>query len=196
MASLADFYNPTASFTPTIADIEMQSSDARNDAALAQSRNTDQYQKRMLPDLVNHYAARGTFYGGQAGVAADRLKDDVATQNGDIQRMLDRNLAALRRQGILAATGVALGQGSAAPAAAAEPTFSAQPVAHASPPVDARTGRVAVNGPGGQPGIGSGQIGSTPGVTQVGGSYMYNGAPLTSYQDEWGRTIFYDPKAH
>ena len=108
MASLTDLYSPGANAPAQLAGTALGASEARTDAGLSQSRLLSNYSQRSLPDLVNRYAARGTFYGGQAGVAADRLKEDTGNQVGDIQRMLDRQLAHLRRQGILAATGVAL----------------------------------------------------------------------------------------
>lgn len=108
MASLTDLYAPGANAPAALAGLDLQASDARTDAGLSQSRLLRNYSDRNLPDLVNRYAARGTFYGGQAGVAADRLKEDTGNQYGDIQRLLDRQLANLRRQGILAATGVTL----------------------------------------------------------------------------------------
>lgn len=108
MASLADLYSPGANAPASLSDLDIQASDARTDAGLSQSRLLRGYATRQLPDLVNRYAARGTFYGGQAGVAADRLKEDVTNQYGDVQRLLDRQLAGIRRAGILAATGVAI----------------------------------------------------------------------------------------
>lgn len=108
MASLADLYAPGANAPSTLADTNIQAADARTDAGLAQSRLLRGFATRSLPDLVSRYAARGTFYGGQAGAAGDRLKEDVTNQYGDIQRLLDRQLAGLRRQGILAATGVSI----------------------------------------------------------------------------------------
>lgn len=106
MAALTDFYTPGVNAPGAFADLNIQASDARTDAGLSQSRLMRNFSERSLPDLVNRYAARGTFYGGQAGVAGDRLKEDVGNQYGDIQRALDRQLAHLRRQGVLAATGV------------------------------------------------------------------------------------------
>lgn len=137
MASLSDLYNPTAPSGPmSQADVELASSDARTDAGLAQSRLQSNFANRFLPDLSHRYAARGTFYGGQLGVQADRAKEDVANQSGDIQRALDRQLAALRRSGIMAATGVALGgaNGGGAVGAGPQPQIS-QP----SPPPQAQT---------------------------------------------------------
>jgi hypothetical protein len=110
MASLADYYKPPAA--PNTAALQsainLTASDARVDAGLAQSRLKSAYATRALPDLVNRYAARGTFSGGQARLQADRLKQDVANEQGDIQRQLNRTLATLRRQGVLATTGIGI----------------------------------------------------------------------------------------
>lgn len=92
----------------TIGDADLGGSLARTDAGLQQTRLLRNYATRSLPDLTHNYAAKGTFYGGSAGVAADRLKEDVGNQYGDVQRALDLKLAELRRQGILAATGVGI----------------------------------------------------------------------------------------
>lgn len=108
MASLSDIYSPGANTPAMLADLNIQAGDARTDAGLSQTRLMRNYSTRALPDLVNRYAARGTFSGGQAGVAGDRLKEDVGNQFGDIQRLLDRQLAHFRRQGVLAATGVSI----------------------------------------------------------------------------------------
>lgn len=91
-----------------IGDTDLASGLERNNAGLQQTRILRNYSTRALPDLVNNFASRGTFYGGSAGVAGDRLKEDVGNQYGDVQRQLDLRLAQLRRQGILAATGVAI----------------------------------------------------------------------------------------
>lgn len=109
MASLNELYTTQGGGAiSSLASLGLQASDARVDAGLAQSRLLRNYGQRMLPDLVNRHAAKGTFYGGQIGVQADRLKEDVGDEYGDIQRNLNRALADLRRRGILAATGVML----------------------------------------------------------------------------------------
>lgn len=110
MASLADFYQaPSGTPLPfTLANNALDASDATSDAGLQQSRLLRNYASRSLPDMVNRYSARGTVRGGQAGVMADRLKQDVGDQYGDIQIRLNRTLAGLRRAGVLATTGVSL----------------------------------------------------------------------------------------
>lgn len=107
MASLTDFTQaPSTPIAFTLGNLDLTGSDARQDAGLAQSRLLRDYSTRALPGLVNSEAYKGTFYGGQAGVRADQLKQDTGDQYGDITRSLDRQLAALRRAGVLAAAGV------------------------------------------------------------------------------------------
>ena len=109
MGSISDFYTTQGGNVPgALANIGMSRSDAGIDAGLAQSRLLSNYSTRQLPGVVNSNAARGTFYGGSAGVEADRLKEDVGNQYVDIQQQLNRHLANLRRQGVLAATGMVL----------------------------------------------------------------------------------------
>jgi hypothetical protein len=110
MASLRDFVTTQVSGNPalSLADLGLQASDAATEAGLQQTRLMRDYSTRLLPDLINRHAARGTFYGGQVGLQADQLKEDVGNQYGDIQRRLQQQLADLRRRGILAATGVML----------------------------------------------------------------------------------------
>jgi len=107
MASLASFYAPAAVTGFGIADIALAKSDATADTGLAQSRLMREYATRGLPDLVNRYSSRGTVRSGGAGVAADRMKEDVGNAYGDLQRNLQRTLANLTRAGIMnAAPGV------------------------------------------------------------------------------------------
>lgn len=109
MASLSNFYSaPAGNVSQRLADYSLEGSDRATDTGLQQSRLMRDYSERYLPELVGGHAARGTFYGGQVGVQADRLKQDVGDQYGDLQRNLQRQLADLRRRGILAATGVVL----------------------------------------------------------------------------------------
>lgn len=107
MASLSDFVSTQGSGNAPqgLANFALDGSQSRIDAGLAQTRLLRQFSDRALPALVNRYAAKGTFYGGQAGVQSDQLKEDYTNDFGDIQRQLNARLADLRRQGILAATG-------------------------------------------------------------------------------------------
>lgn len=107
MASLSSYWSaPSGNAAKSLADINLQGSDLASDAGLAQSRILRDYSQRNLPALVNREAAKGTFYGGGAGRRADMLKEDTADAYGDITRNLSRQMANLRRSGIMAATGV------------------------------------------------------------------------------------------
>lgn len=109
MATLANL--TAAPATPlgfTLGNLDITGSNDRVDAGLAQSRLLRDYAQQTLPGIVNDAAAKGTFYGGQVGVRADQAKQGVADQSGDITMQLNRSLAALRRQGVLAASGVSL----------------------------------------------------------------------------------------
>lgn len=107
MATLSALYSTPNPFG-SLLNMDDAGSDARVDAGLQTSRLLSDFGNRYLPDVQNRYASRGTLYGGQIGAAVDRTKGEVANQQADIQRALDRQLSYLRRQGILAATGVGL----------------------------------------------------------------------------------------
>lgn len=108
MASLADMYRTQGSAIPTISGVLDQESDLQTDAGLQLSRIGQQFAGRTLPGIIGAAASRGSLYGGQVGVRADTAKGAAAEQSADIQRLLARQLANLRRQGILAATGIGL----------------------------------------------------------------------------------------
>lgn len=109
MATLADFSAaPTTPLGFTLGNLDIQGSNDRVDAGLAQSRLLRDYSQQTLPGIVNDAAAKGTFYGGQVGVRADLAKQNVSDQTGDITMQLNRSLAALRRQGVAAAAGISL----------------------------------------------------------------------------------------
>lgn len=61
------------------------------------------------------------------------------------------------------------------------------------PAIDPLTGRPGIWGPGNQPGIGSGQLWSTPGVTGSPSNPLYNGQPLASWTNGNGQKIYYLP---
>lgn len=109
MASLSDFAPaPSTPIGFTLGDLDLQGSNDRVDAGLAQSRALRDYSQTTLPGIVNDAAAKGTFYGGQVGVRGDKAKQAVSDQVGDITMQLNRQLASLRRQGVLAASGISL----------------------------------------------------------------------------------------
>lgn len=108
MASLADYFQPTANGPANQMNFATESDSARSLAGLDQSRVLRDYSNETLPGIVNANAARGTFFGGQIGVQTDLAKEHAGDQYGDIQNSLNMKLANLRRQGILSATGISI----------------------------------------------------------------------------------------
>lgn len=109
MASLSEFYRPPQ--TPqalTLGSGALAASDATADAGLQQSRALRQWSTQALPSMVNAASSRGTSRAGWTGLRSDWAKEGVSNQVGDIQQQLNRYLAGLRRQGVLATTGVAM----------------------------------------------------------------------------------------
>jgi len=78
----------------------------QEDAAIATSRNLQDFATRTMPDLMNAGAARGQI--GSSGLRnrADRATQDSGRQITDIQRMLRRNLASIAQQKVMATMGV------------------------------------------------------------------------------------------
>lgn len=111
MASLADYYTPAGgggrALPFQLADIGIQESNARIDAGLSQGRMDTMFGRNMT-SLVNAYSARGTVRGGQAGVAADQLREDHDYNRADIGRQLNRQLSNLSRNRVLATLGTML----------------------------------------------------------------------------------------
>lgn len=105
MATLTDMYGSGSPLASSLVPFGTSDSDVREDAGLETQRALHLYGTRALPNLVNRYAARGTFYSGGARVAADQLREDVGTQTGDIQRLLTRQLSKMARDRILATLG-------------------------------------------------------------------------------------------
>lgn len=79
--------------------------EVQEDAGLESQRLLHRYESRLLPELVNRYASRGTFKSGHARVAADQLREDVGTQTGDIQRLMARQRSKFARDRVLATLG-------------------------------------------------------------------------------------------
>lgn len=107
MASLYDYYQaPNQSpFQFDLANNALSASDATTDAGLAQYQTLHNYATRSLPDMVNAYSSRGTVRSGWAGVMADRLKEDTGNQLAQTQMALQRQLAGLSRNSVLATMG-------------------------------------------------------------------------------------------
>ena len=108
MASLLDFYQPPDRQAPgfALADIVPQEQDVTPEGGIRSQRMLRDFSMYNLPDLVSRYAARGTFYSGGAGRAADRLRLGTTEGIGDIERATTGMLARLARERALAVTGV------------------------------------------------------------------------------------------
>lgn len=110
MASLLDYYTPPSSTPPAFMQegINRQAGYAGEDAGLKQTLAKRQFENRTMPDLVNRQASRGAFHSGSTGVLADRAKENYLTDQGDTSRLLQRTMADLSRNRILASIGVAI----------------------------------------------------------------------------------------
>lgn len=108
MASLSDYLQPGGNAAAANANYSLESGLASIDAGEQLRRLERNYTSRQLPSLVNMHAARGTFMSGGIGREADMLKQDVGDTTTDINMDLAKTLAGLRRQGILAASGISI----------------------------------------------------------------------------------------
>lgn len=105
MASLADI-SSYASLPATFGSSQIDESDAGTEAGLQANKLQHLYNTRTIPAIRDRYASRGTFYSGSAGVAADRAREDLGYDQGDIQRTLTRTVSQLTRNRVLAAAGL------------------------------------------------------------------------------------------
>lgn len=76
------------------------------DTKLQQQRLQRNFQERKLPELMDYYSGRGTFFSGHSNLRAAQAGQDVADQSGDLERMLARQGADLARKRLLATAGV------------------------------------------------------------------------------------------
>lgn len=108
MASLSDYYTPAGAGGKALpfelADIGIQQSDMNVDAGTALDRQGVQFGRNMT-SLVNAYSSRGTARGGQAGVAADQLRNDFDFQQSQTRQQQARQNAMYGRNKILATLG-------------------------------------------------------------------------------------------
>jgi hypothetical protein len=109
MAGFADFYtgggmsqNPLAF---SLAGINDKMDDLNTDRGLSQQQSALQF-GRATTQMVNDYDSKGTFQGGQAGVAGDQMRADYDYGNHMTSMMTDRALANQVRNKTLAAYGV------------------------------------------------------------------------------------------
>lgn len=77
----------------------------REDASIAATRGTQDFQQRTTPDLVNAAAAAGNYGSSGFKDRLGRATVDYRRNQNDISRMLYRNLASIARQRIMATTG-------------------------------------------------------------------------------------------
>ncbi len=109
MASLMDYYQasgPSGAFTQ--AGINQQAGEVSEDAGLAQTLMKRQFESRTLPDLINNQASRGAFHSSATSNALNRATEDYTGESADVSRLLQRELAGLSRNRILAGLGVAI----------------------------------------------------------------------------------------
>lgn len=100
--------NANLSLPYTLSSAAVQEADVREDMGITQQRMTRNFGQRALPDLMNRYAARGTFLSGGARVAGDRLREDYLEDYGDVGRLGNRKLADIARNRVLAAMGLVI----------------------------------------------------------------------------------------
>lgn len=111
MASYQAFYEPPPMIPGFfLGGLQQQEANLREDTALDLSRLYNQYTQRQLPQLINRQAARGTFYGGQARLRGDQLREDVGMQAAELQRQQARQLADIQRRRQLAPLGYDINQ--------------------------------------------------------------------------------------
>jgi len=112
MASLQDFYSaPGGSPLPIqLQQLQQNEAQSREDSGLTKNRLGVMY-GRGLTNITNAASARGTVRGGQVGVRADQAREDFNYQNSDVDRLLNRHLADLQYNRIMATLGTTLGGG-------------------------------------------------------------------------------------
>lgn len=110
MANLQSFYQAPAGVALPfqLGQIQQNEAQSREDAGLTQNRLGVQY-GRTLTGLVNDASSKGTARGGQVGVRGDQAREDFNYQNSDVQRLLNRHLADLQYNRIMATLGTTLG---------------------------------------------------------------------------------------
>lgn len=66
--------------------MQLQGEDLRTEVGLQAFRMNRDFQQYQLPDLVNRYAAKGTYQSGMRQKAANRLGEQVTENVGDMSR--------------------------------------------------------------------------------------------------------------
>lgn len=107
MASVSALYNSTSSSLPVDwVRGALNENEAAADAGIQKGRLVKEFGTRTLPDLVNRFASRGTFFSGSTGVQADRAREDADNNAADVDRMLARTRNQLQLNRFLAAVGL------------------------------------------------------------------------------------------
>lgn len=109
-AALAPFYQaPTGQALPfQLGQIGQDEYNSREDAGLTNGRLGELY-GRNITNLTNQASAMGTARGGQVGVREDQARNDLNYNQGDVDRLLNRHLADLQYNRIMATMGTTLG---------------------------------------------------------------------------------------
>lgn len=111
MASIGEYWQGVAqgaggkALPFQLADNQLDVGNTNEDWGLAKSRLSTMY-GRNLTGLVDRYSSKGTVRGGQAGVAADQLRQDTDWQGSQMDLMRNRRLADLARNRVLSTVGV------------------------------------------------------------------------------------------
>jgi hypothetical protein len=114
MSAVSDYLNTGAPSTPTAWQIMQQvpqyrvnetAPNVRQDAAITNTRTTQDFAQRTLPDLQNAAAAAGNLGSSGAQNRVFRAGVDANRNIFDTNRMLYRNLASIAQQKIMATVG-------------------------------------------------------------------------------------------
>lgn len=107
MASVSDLVNTKSSTLPTDwVRGAINENEAASDAGIQESRLNRNFATRTLPDIVNRFASRGTFFSGTARRTAGQAYEDVNNDVSDVERMLARTRNQLQLNRFLAAVGL------------------------------------------------------------------------------------------
>lgn len=109
LADLMDIYQPAPPAGFQLANIDLQSTLAKNQAGVNQERVLRNFKQFDLPDLLGAQAARGAFYSSATQNKRNRLATGAGDQITDIQFGLANTQARLASNALLAQTGIQLG---------------------------------------------------------------------------------------
>jgi hypothetical protein len=107
MASVSDLVNTKSSTLPVDwIRGAINEGEASSDASIQESRAYRNLSTRTLPDIVNRFASRGTFFSGTARRTAGQAVEDTNNEVSDVERMLARTRNQLQLNRFLAAVGL------------------------------------------------------------------------------------------